>query len=581
MSPTTCTCAPTPAPPTPCDACEQSCHAAVSAKVGNTQWTFINGEVSHNGTDLLAVDGAAESARPQAWVGAVDAWTYVYDGSTYAGTSYMYSLAADMSYPSSGTYCYNDEDVLQSSTDCSTGTQVSKITFSVVVEAYTVSVTTSGVTVTYPQPKIETVLTYFLVRSPDNVVFRVLGGASDGGLTSGNYLTRVKILTTEESSYSGLCSSSTAAADVSWTSNQFSSSNGYANVLSANGWDSVTGEVLSIGTDYSAAACFGEGSTTSVTDTQVCINNGVTIDEAKATCVGAMLGNGTFFSTNQMLQSCIRDWCSFGGAGKIAESYITEYRMGLDIDSLYLVTEYTVPTVTAIEVVQSFTITEVATSNGTALTPDEIMSSAYQYLRDMYEKGFGQSIGIVLNVAGTMIYMNGCTVESVWNWISYGRRSTTGLTSEFTATAPVGTEMNTAGASAASLAAGVTQVKQSDATKYGAFGSLAASSIISVSATTVQTVTLTGGTQAPTTSPGNADSELDTMLIIVGVVGLVVIVAVVVFVVVQISLKGGKSAPAQEASFTQVGLKQIPPAEPVTKAAEPVVAAKPAVNEQL
>ena len=73
-------------------------------------------------------------------------------------------------------------------------------------------------------------------------------------------------------------------------------------------------------------------------------------------------------------------------------------------------------------------------------------------------------------------------------------------------------------------------------------------------------------------SSGNADSELDMMLIIVGVVGLVVIVTVVVFVVVKISLKGGKSAntgqaPAEEASFAEVGLKQIPPAEPVTKAA--------------
>ena len=73
-------------------------------------------------------------------------------------------------------------------------------------------------------------------------------------------------------------------------------------------------------------------------------------------------------------------------------------------------------------------------------------------------------------------------------------------------------------------------------------------------------------------SSGNADSELDTMLIIVGVVGLVVIVAVVVFVVVQSSLKGGKSAntgqaTAEEASFAEVGLKEIPPAEPMTKAA--------------
>ena len=72
-------------------------------------------------------------------------------------------------------------------------------------------------------------------------------------------------------------------------------------------------------------------------------------------------------------------------------------------------------------------------------------------------------------------------------------------------------------------------------------------------------------------SSGNADSELDMMLIIVGVVGLVVIVAVVVSVVVKISLKGGKSAntgqaPAEEASFAEVGLNGIPPAEQIPMA---------------
>ena len=81
--------------------------------------------------------------------------------------------------------------------------------------------------------------------------------------------------------------------------------------------------------------------------------------------------------------------------------------------------------------------------------------------------------------------------------------------------------------------------------------------------------TVTSATTVDNTSSDG--SELDKMLIIVGVVGLVVIVAVVVFVVVQSSLKGGKSAntgqaPAEEASFAEVGLKEIPPAEQVPMA---------------
>merc|ERR1711865_1354388 len=104
-----------------------------------------------------------------------------------------------------------------------------------------------------------------------------------------------------------------------------------------------------------------------------------------------------------------------------------------------------------------------------------------------------------------MVYLNGCKVE-------------------YTATAPItDTNINTDGASAESLTSGVNKVKASDPVAYATCGTLSASAITSVSATTVQTVILTGGTQAPTASPGNADSELDTYLIIVGVVGLVVI----------------------------------------------------------
>jgi len=537
--------------------------------------------------ELTAVSTLADGSVASNWVGVVGAWTYDYDGSTYAGTSYRYSAESDMSYPSAGTYCYNsNNELVPDPATCVGGTQVSKITFSFVMEAYTVSVTplVGGVTVTHIQPQIDTVLTYFLVRSPDGVVFRVLGGASDGGLTSANYLTRVKVLAAEDSSYTGLCTSSPVQTDVSWTSNSFvTESTAYENVLSANGWDSSTGDVLSIGTDYSAAACFGEGldasnppdTATDVSDTQVCINNGVNIDEAKASCIGALLGNGT----NQMLQSCIRDWCSFGGAGKITESYITEYRVGVDFDSLYLVETYVVPTVTAVEVVQTFTIISVS-GNGTDLSAAEIMSANWKNLRTLFEQGYGFAINIVIEVAGSMVYLNGCNVESVWiPTFGTGTRRTAEfgqtLNVEYTATAPItDTNINTDGASAESLTSGVNKVKASDPVAYATCGTLSASAITSVSATTVQTVILTGGTQAPTASPGNADSELDTYLIIVGVVGLVVIVAVVVFVVVQISLKGGKSAntgqaPAEEVQFAEVGLKQIPPAEPVTKAAAP------------
>ena len=183
-------------------------------------------------------------------------------------------------------------------------------------------------------------------------------------------------------------------------------------------------------------------------------------------------------------------------------------------------------------------------------------------------QAYGHAVKIAIVVNGKYYYPNGCFVEVAWSLRTRPRRSDLAIVT-YKATVPnySNAAIDTDGATASTLASSVNAVKQSDTTKYSNAATLSASSISSASATTVVIVSLTGGTEAPTSTPDDNDYSRDTMLIVVGVVGAAVIIAVVVFVVVKIGLKAAKPAPAKPAkeSFASVGLQQI---EPVANLAE-------------
>lgn len=183
-------------------------------------------------------------------------------------------------------------------------------------------------------------------------------------------------------------------------------------------------------------------------------------------------------------------------------------------------------------------------------------------------QAYGHAVKIAIVVNGKYYYPNGCFVEVAWSLRTRPRRSDLAIVT-YKATVPnySNAAIDTDGATASTLASSVNAVKQSDTTKYSNAATLSASSISSASATTVVIVSLTGGTEAPTSTPDDNDYSRDTMLIAVGVVGAAVIIAVVVFVVVKIGLKAAKPAPAKPAkeSFASVGLQQI---EPVANLAE-------------
>jgi len=575
VSPTQCVCPtpqPTPAPTDICLNCEQSCHAAISATIGTNTYTFINGETTKNGELNF---GATSQSVGATKTKTLESFTYTGTGSmmnsTYTGSEYIYSAHSDMTYPSTGTVCYGTDGITLDTTlgvDCTGGTQVSKIMYTYWVQSYTVTVATVGSDdYTYTQPAFSTKVTYFLVRTPDGVVFRVRGTASDGQLTAGNYLTGLKILDNNATaSPEGLCQSDTSLAgdtaasftgnnfyNTAWQYNTPTAANTYQGVLTANGWTSNGDAIQS-----AAAECFNDGTPRSTsTDAVVCENNNVHLFEAQAACVGAMLGGGA----DEMLQSCIHDYCAFGGQGKIAESYIIEMKIAADVDVNYLVSTYTVP----VTVVEKYTTT-VVVNLANITSADEIMGDTPE--AKVNKNTLELIWGFLLEIAelktdndGTSfyIYLDGCNVRVTVT--AAGRRRAMELTYE--ATTPTTQVVDTSLATTAGFVTAAAAVQETTNSEALATA-ITASDVASISETTVQTVTTGGGTVAPTSAGSSDDSQLELILIIVGVLLGVCILVVIVVVVVKVQLsKDDKSdsadAPAETSeSFASVGLKQIP-----------------------
>ena len=301
-------------------------------------------------------------------------WSYTSEayGATYTvATDFYYSYESDMTYSgasSQGTKVYSD------------GTEISKILYTYVIPSYTVDVTyTDTSTIVYNQPSMQGTATYFLVRSPGGVVFRVLGSASEGRLTASNYFTRFKVLSSSTATDTGLCSS-TATTASSYETNLFTTydSTLYNEQLTANGWSS-TGAI----TPEGAASCYeitltAHHNKSSAAET--CTNNGVQLADARVACVGAMFGAGT----DGMLDACVLDWCSFAGNGKIVEQYFIEAQWAAMLDSQFLVSEYSSAAQTDMtQIVQSM-VQDVSGYTVETLIADTEAVEAYELVREYH-----------------------------------------------------------------------------------------------------------------------------------------------------------------------------------------------------
>ena len=245
-------------------------------------------------------------------------------------------------------------------------------------------------------------------------------------------------------------------------------------------------------------------------------------------------------------------------------------KIDADVDANYLVSTYTVPTVT----VEQYS-TEVIVNLAGITSPEQIMGDTEdaKMKKETLELVWGYALQIVeLIEAGEQsfyVYLDGCAVYVTVTDAS--RRSELKL--NYVATTPTTQTVNTGGATAENLATSAAAVQattssgdQPGITTWPFQAAISAADVTSISATTVDTVTTGGGTTAPTSS-GSDDSlgSTELILIIVGVLLGVLILVVIVVVVVKVQLsKSDKSdsadAPAETSeSFASVGLKQIPP----------------------
>jgi len=447
---------------------------------------------------------------------------------SYTWSEFSRAYIGDMTYAGSDP---NWEQFVESSfagtTKYGDGTEVSKMTYTVYVQQYNVTVEyNSGLGgFTYEQPASETTMVYFLVRSPGNVVFRVLGLPSDstsGLLIGNNYLTQLKVLSTESGS-KGLCNGEApATTKLSSTSNGFTGYdlNAYNTLVAANGWNLDTGGVITNG----AASCFDNSyiqrrGRTIATSSETCHNNAVNIEEAKAACIGAMASNASLAHSSGMLDDCVHDWCTFGGKGRIVESYIMQHAIIQSLDSRYLVTNYILPVTQETKLQQKLAISPGNGYTCALFVADENMLEAW-------EMAYGLTISIVkiLKLDETTIkyiYIAGCSVDfSSCTDVDSRRNTELLIDAQAKVTSSATNAVTTGVSSGSSFADNVNLVVASDPTKYASVPAASASSIGEIGLTSTVSATFAGGSFAPTSgSSSNQIYDLHLYLIICGCIG--------------------------------------------------------------
>jgi hypothetical protein len=156
-------------------------------------------------------------------------------------------------------------------------------------------------------------------------------------------------------------------------------------------------------------------------------------------------------------------------------------------------------------------------------------------VKSAYEKGYGSQIGVTDTASnGTVTYKTGCSVDA---YAADARRAAMNVQYSSVVSDASGVDTTTASngvTDTSAFATAVATVVASDTTTYASVTAPSASDITSVG--TVTSVSISGGTAAPTGgSSDSSDNDLETFLIIVGVVGAVLIIGLVVLVVVKIS----------------------------------------------
>merc|ERR1712166_921367 len=185
-------------------------------------------------------------------------------------------------------------------------------------------------------------------------------------------------------------------------------------------------------------------------------------------------------------------------------------------------------------------------------------------VKDAYEKGYGSVIGITdTDTKGSVTYKTGCSVDA---YAADARRAAMSVqySSFVSEVSGVDTTVASAGITdATALVTAVNTVIASDTTTYASVTVVTASDITSVG--TAESITVEGGTVAPTSAPNN-DSDLDLYLIIVAVVGGVILLGLIIMVAVNVASKPSKEETFRAESAAAEAGVGVPLQEPVPKA---------------
>merc|ERR1712086_683303 len=171
-------------------------------------------------------------------------------------------------------------------------------------------------------------------------------------------------------------------------------------------------------------------------------------------------------------------------------------------------------------------------------------------VKSAYEKGYGSQIFITDTASdGSITYKTGCSVDA---YAADARRAAMNVQYSSVVSDASGVDTTTASngvTDTASFATAVATVVASDTVTYSSVTAPSASDVQSVSTPT--SVSISGGTEAPTDGPSDDSSDMATLVIILLVIGGLVLIGMIVLIAVRLRVPDPKGSSDQK-SFTEL-----------------------------
>jgi hypothetical protein len=179
-------------------------------------------------------------------------------------------------------------------------------------------------------------------------------------------------------------------------------------------------------------------------------------------------------------------------------------------------------------------------------------------VKSAYEKGYGSQIGVTDTASdGAVTYKAGCSVDA---YAADARRAAMNVQYSSVVSDASGVDATTASngvTDTSAFASAVATVVASDTTTYSSVTAPSASDITSAAPAT--SVSISGGTAAPTSGSSDDSSDLDTLVIILLVIGGLLLIGMIVVIVMRLRVTEpkGKSTEVDKKSFTELKTAEL------------------------